>query len=57
MDRVKEIEKIFHALSFFVIIHVQRDKIQTGQGLPKKTKTACYSFFQRILIKDVENDN
>lgn len=37
MDRVKEIEKIFHALSFFVIIHVQRDKSQAGQGLPQET--------------------
>ena len=57
MDRVEEIEKIFHTLSFFVIIHVQRDKSQTGQGLPQETKTACDGFFQRIPVENIKDDD
>ncbi len=57
MDRVEEIEKIFHALSFFVIIHVQRDKGQAGQRLPQKTQTAGYCFFQRILVENIKDDD
>ena len=57
MDRVKEIEKIFHPLSFFVIVHIQRDESQAGQRLPEKTETSCNGLFQRILIEDIEDDN
>ena len=57
MDRVEEIEKIFHALSFLMVIHVQGDKSQAGQRLPQETKTAQDCFFQRILVENIKDDN
>ena len=57
MDRVEEIEKIFHPLSFFVIVHIQGNESQTGQRLPKEAETACNGLFQRILIKGIEDDD
>ena len=57
MDRVEEIEKIFHTLSFLAVIHIQRNKSQAGQRLPEKAETACNSFFYRILIEYIENND
>ena len=57
MDRVEEIEKIFHPLSFLVVVHIQRNKGQAGQRLPEETETAYDSFFHRILIKDIKDND
>lgn len=57
MGGVEEIEEIFQAPPFFLVIQIDGKKSQTGCWFPQKSQTSGDGFFQGIVVKQIKDQD